>query len=664
MTDKRRITAEDLYELKSVADPRLASNGKDCVFVQTEILADKDEYCSNIYYLNIEKREKPVQWTFGENRNHSPRWSPDGSKLAFVSNRSGKNQIYVMSMNGGEAKQLTNCKNGASNPVWSPNSEKIAFSVLLEENECVDNKVEKNNEKEKLVPLVIDKMKYKTDAEGFLEKKYAQIAIVDVLTGKKELLTKRNVNHTLHAWSPDGSQLVFTANMNLELDFSFVLDVYLLHVESKELKKLTKSTGYFHQITWSPNGKYLGIIGHEREFENATISKIWIYNLEREELSCLTKDFDIAIGDHVVGDFQQGIVTPGLLWTENSRGFYFIATDQGSTAVYYGSLKGEMYPIVLEQQHVYGLAIDKKNHFAVLAISKPTHPGDLFYHHFKTKEEHQLTAVNETFLNEVILAEPEAIQFVGAEDWNLHGWLMKPVNKQAEEKYPLILEVHGGPHAMYANTYFHEFQVLAANGYGILYTNPRGSHGYGQQFVDAVRGDYGGNDYKDLMSAVDYVLDTYPQIDKQRLGVTGGSYGGFMTNWIIGQTKRFKAAVTQRSISNWISFYGVSDIGYYFTEWQIKADISNVETLWKHSPLAYVNNIETPLLILHSEKDYRCPIEQAEQLFIALKRKKKTAKMIRFPESNHELSRSGNPNLRVERLCAIKEWFNSYLKNN
>ena len=259
------------------------------------------------------------------------------------------------------------------------------------------------------------------------------------------------------------------------------------------------------------------------------------------------------------------------------------------------------------------------------------------------------------------LSSPEAIEFEGADGWKVNGWIMKPIGYEEGKKYPLILEIHGGPHAMYGNTYFNEFQILAAEGFAVLYVNPRGSHGYGQKFVNAVRGDYGGNDYQDLMCAVDYALDNFDYIDSERLGVTGGSYGGFMTNWIVGHTNRFKAAVTQRSISNWISFYGVSDIGYYFTDWQILADLNEIEKLWDHSPLKYVDHVETPLLILHGENDFRCPIEQAEQLFIALKHRKKETKFVRFPESNHELSRSGKPALRINRLEYIRDWFLKYL---
>lgn len=296
-----------------------------------------------------------------------------------------------------------------------------------------------------------------------------------------------------------------------------------------------------------------------------------------------------------------------------------------------------------------------------MAISTPTHPGDLYTLNLETGETQQITNINKKFAETHAFSEAEPLQIVSRDGWELHGWLMKPQGFKEGEKYPMVVEIHGGPHAMYANSYFHEFQTLASNGFAVLFINPRGSHGYGQQFVDAVRGDYGGKDYEDIMDAVDYTIETFDFIDASRLGVTGGSYGGFMTNWIVGHTDRFKAAVTQRSISNWISFYGVSDIGYYFTDWQIKADLNDIETLWKHSPLAYVNNIQTPLLILHGEKDYRCPIEQAEQLFIALKVQKKETKFVRFPESNHELSRSGKPALRIERLNYINNWFLEYI---
>lgn len=659
MEKKRYVTAEDLLQLKSVADPVLATNGVDLVYVETTISEEKNEYVSNICYINVEEKSKPKQWTFGEHQNHSPRWSPDGEKVALVSNRSGKNQIYVMNKSGGEARQLTNCSNGVSNPVWSPDGSRIAFNVSLGKNEDL---FQEKKEEEKLVPLEITNMKYKSDSTGLWNGRFNAIAIVYVESGKLELMIQGNTDYALQSWSPDGEYLAITADLSKESDFSFISDVFLLHIESKQLQKVTEGKGSFGNVTWSPDGNFLGFIGHEREFENATTNKVWIYDRENRFLSCLTGESDLFVGDAVVGDFQQRIHTPGVLWCENNESFYFLASDHGNTVVYYGSVHGELYPALLDYQHVYGLTTGGSLNRAVVAISKPTLHSELFLLDVPTGNLEQLTFVNQQYSEEVTLAQVEEFEFKAKDNLDLHGWLMKPAHFEKGKKYPLILEIHGGPHAMYANTYFHEFQMLASAGYAVLYINPRGSHGYGQRFVDAVRGDYGGGDYTDLMAAVDVCLDKFDFIDGDLLGVTGGSYGGFMTNWIVGHSKRFKAAVTARSISNWISFSGVSDIGYYFTKWQIQSGLENVETLWKHSPLRLVNEIETPLLILHSEKDYRCPIEQAEQLFIALKERKKQTKFIRFPESNHELSRSGKPNLRIARLNYILDWFKEYIK--
>lgn len=659
--EKRLIKPEDLFELKSVTDPQYSPDGKKCVFVLTEMLEGKNDYASNLYIIDTENSGEPKQWTYGENRNQSPRWSPDGTELAFVSNRNGKNQIFVLDAAGGEAKQVTDFKNGASDPVWSPDGKKIACSVSLKPDEDLFEKAEEKKDDKKLEPFVAVEMKYKSDAAGFWDGKYKQIVIVRVIDGVAELVAKGEMDYHLQCWAPDGKSLVLSADESPERDFSFKSDLWMLDIQSGDKTKITNGKGYFGDAVFSPDGKHIGYTGHEREFENATLSQLYILSLETGHVQCLTENMDILVGDAVAADFQQGAHSPGLIWGEDSESLYFLATDQGSTVLYFATLNGEVYPALLNQQHVYGYTLDRKNQRMVAAISNPVLPGELFQLEVTTGEIKQLTSVNEKFLASITLAQPEQISFEASDGTPLHGWIMKPAGYEVGKKYPLILEVHGGPHAMYANSYFNEFQVLAAAGYGVLYINPRGSHGYGQQFVNAVRGDYGGGDYQDVMDAVDYALQNYDFIDKNRLGVTGGSYGGFMTNWIVGHTDKFKAAVTQRSISNWISFYGVSDIGYYFTEWQIKADLSDLETLWKHSPLAYVDQITTPLLILHSEKDYRCPIEQAEQLFIALKRQGKETKFIRFPESNHELSRSGKPNLRLSRLAAIVDWFDRHL---
>lgn len=661
MGEWTKVTPEDLYKLKSIVDPQASPDGKGFLYVVTGISEEKDAYYSNIFYQSLEDSRNNFQWTFGEYRNTSPRWSPDGNEIAFVSNRSGTNQIYVLNKNGGEARQLTFTRNGASNPVWSADGSEIAFQTSIGKEESLQDKEITEKTEKKLEALEVDMMKYKSDSAGFWNGSYSHIAIVNKETAELKEVTSGENDYYLQSWSPDGKYLAITADKSEDKDFSFESDVYLYVLETKEWQKITESNGQFGRVTWSPNSQKIGIIGSGREYENATLLKIWIYDLKSEELRCLTEDWDVNVGDFAIGDFQQGGITPGILWGEDNRSFVFLATDHGNTIVYFGNEDGEIYPSLIDNQHVYGLSTGGSLKQAIVAISKPTEPGDLYSLNLETGEIAKLTDVNKEYTETHNFSPAEPIELTSRDGWQLHGWIMKPADYKEGKKYPLVLEIHGGPHAMYANSYFHEFQTLAANGNAVLFINPRGSHGYGQDFVDAVRGDYGGKDYEDIMDAVDFALEKFDFIDETRLGVTGGSYGGFMTNWIVGHTNRFKAAVTQRSISNWISFYGVSDIGYYFSEWQIKADLNDIETLWKHSPLAYASNIETPLLILHGEKDYRCPIEQAEQLFIALKKQKKTTKFVRFPESNHELSRSGKPTLRISRLNYINNWFIDYL---
>ncbi|MFY4775535.1 S9 family peptidase [Metabacillus sp. RGM 3146] len=655
---KKRVKAEDLYCLKSLTDPRLSPDGKGAVYVQTSINKETHSYTSHLYYYDF-SMNKSSQWTFGEHRDHSPRWSPDGSKIAFLSNRSGEFELYVMNLAGGEAKRLTHSPHRVSGPVWSPDGVHLLFSVSLSKNESIQEKKENNNGPE---ALIVRNMGYKSDAGGFLKDRKSQVFIVNLQTEEIRQLTNEKEGAADPAYHPDGQKIAFTSDQSENPDLSLISDIFLMDLNDLKPVKLTQERGFFGNLAFSPDGKYLASLGNEKEYLSASSSKLWLYHMESGEFSCLTEGWDVHISDSAAGDVLFGNVFPGIQWTEDSEGFYFIASEQGSTAVYYGSPDGSVFPVRSENEHVFALSLNPSDHSSVVGISTPDAPGELYYLDYKTGESRRLTDANKQYIEETAIIKPEIISFKAEDGLEIHGWFMKPFGYEAGRKYPLLLEIHGGPHKMYANTYVHEFQVLASAGYAVLYVNPRGSQGYGQQFANLVRGDYGGDDYRDLMTAVDYALKEFPFIDEERLGVTGGSYGGFMTNWIVGHTDRFKAAVTQRCISNWLSFYGVSDIGYYFTEWEVGSSLfENPEKLWEHSPLKYVKNVNTPLLILHSEKDYRCPIEQAEQLFISLKRLEKETQFIRFPDSNHDLSRNGHPKLRVERLGFIQSWFAQHL---
>ncbi|WP_035323441.1 S9 family peptidase [Peribacillus kribbensis] len=649
------ISADDLYQLYSVTDPQLSPDGNKTAYVQTIAEKELRTYISNIYILNMESKETK-QWTFGRDRTFSPRWSPDGKGLAFLSKRDGKAQLYLLKTAGGEARCLTEVPHGIEKLIWSPCSGKILFSAL------VDSAENGSSEESRLKSGIYKSLRFKSDARGYLQEQYLQLFIHDLKKNETKQLTHGDYDCTPEDWSADGSWIAYTASADKDRDFQIVSDIHILNLESKETQIITDGKGLFTTASWSPDQKYLLITGHRKDFMGATLSKIWLYDMELAQLSCLTEEWDVYAGDAAIGDFHVGGSNASPQWTSDSQGFYFIMTDYGSTGLYYGNIEGAMYTSRQEQEHIYGFSIHPSSHTAVAAVSCPENPGDLYDLNLMNGEFNRLTSVNEEVLSTRKIAETEPISWTAPDGLTLHGWMMKPADFDPGQSYPLLLEIHGGPHAMYANTYYHEFQALAAQGFVILYTNPRGSHGYGQTFVDAVRGDYGGKDYLDLLSGVDYLLNTYPYLDQSRLGVTGGSYGGFMTNWIITHTDRFKAAVTQRCISNWISFYGVSDIGYYFTEWELLGDaIHDPEILWNHSPLKYVSNVNTPLLLLHGEKDYRCPVQQAEEFYTALRRQKKEAVLISYENENHEVTRSGSPASRIDHIKQIRDWFLKYV---
>ncbi|WP_078597270.1 S9 family peptidase [Evansella clarkii] len=662
MAEKRALQMEDLRQINVLNEPHLSADGEKAVFVR-QYITEKDEYTSHLFVQSVNEAES-VQWTFGKGRVSSPKFSPDGKFVVFVTSRGEKvkPQLYLLSTAGGEAKQITELENGASQPVWSPDGRKILFTTSFKENELPGEEKASTEEKDKKSqPLVVERLKYKSDAAGFLDGKRKQLALYTLADDSVTFLTDGDFDCEPSGWSPDSSKIVYASNK--QGDTAIIADLYVMDVKSKESTLLTDSNGMFFNGSFSPDGTKVACFGHEREFSGATQLKLWIIDPEKKERKCITPDWDVHLTDAAIGDIRSGHPNPGPVWSKDGERIYLTASTQGNTNFYSVTLDGKIDELYTGSHHVYGYTVNPEKELAVLGVSNSVNPGELYLFNLNTGKAEQLTNMNQSFLNEVHIQEPEEIRCKAEDGWEVHGWVLKPAGYEEGKNYPAILEIHGGPHAMYANTFFHELQLLAAEGYMVLYSNPRGSHGYGQKYVDACRGDYGGKDYTDLMSFLDACIEKYDAIDTERLGVTGGSYGGFMTNWIVSHNNRFKAAATLRSISNWISFYGVSDIGYFFTEWEVGTDVLNdPEKLWHHSPLKYVNNIETPLLILHGELDYRCPVEQAEQLFVALKHQDKETRFVRFPESNHELSRSGPPHLRFARLEELTGWFNKYLK--
>ncbi|HEX6777573.1 MAG TPA: S9 family peptidase [Ktedonobacterales bacterium] len=468
------------------------------------------------------------------------------------------------------------------------------------------------------------------------------------------------------AWSPDGQMIAFSSDRSEDRWEWPAGDIWVAPVAAGEPHCLTDD-GLIGAGSpgWSPDGKTIAFVGGLQKKSGGHYD-VYIVPVHRADgapyqYRSLTNDFLGNCQDAIGDDMREEHGHPAPTWSLDGSTLYFLAEVCGSSHVFaMPSTGGTPQQITRGEQHLLDFTMDPMRQRLGLAIAEYNHPGDIFTQVIGDEVQHRLTEVNAEFLSEISIAKPERLEFEGAEGWSVEGWVLKPEGFDPSKKYPLILEIHGGPHTEYGYTFHQEFQMHCGRGYVVLYTNPRGSTGYGREFSRAVRGSWGKGDYEDIMRGVEALVQQ-GYIDEMRLGVTGGSYGGFMTNWIVGHTDRFKAAVTQRSIASMVTMFGTSDFG-----WGICDDFDT--TPWEdperyafHSPITYVKHIKTPLLILHSEQDLRCPISEAEQLWTALKYMKREVEFVRFEGQSHGLSRFGHPKLRVERLNLIVGWFEKYM---
>jgi dipeptidyl aminopeptidase/acylaminoacyl peptidase len=411
---------------------------------------------------------------------------------------------------------------------------------------------------------------------------------------------------------------------------------------------------------WSDDGRLIAFAASVRRHADGYTDLMVVESIGGTPARRLTEDFAPTFEDSCIDDQRAGHGGPHLCWSPDSKEVYAQASGRGSTQLYAVPLAtGKPRVIVGGPRRVYAFSIDRERRQVAMGCSDPGTPGDLFSAEVAGRGERRLTQVNAELFKEVQLARPEEFIFKGADGWDMQGWVMRPSGGAARP--PAVLEVHGGPMAMYGWSFFYEFQLLAANGFAVVYANPRGSTGYGRAFSNAVVGDWGGKDYEDVMAGVDAAI-AQGLVDGNRLGVGGGSYGGYMTNWAVGHTDRFKAAVTMRCVSNLAGMFGSSDLGWFLIDDFMGAvPWKDLDRLTERSPITYVDRIQTPLLILHSDQDLRCPIEEGEQMFTALKFLGREVKMIRFEGQSHDLSRNGHPRSRVIRLHHIVDWFASHI---
>lgn len=660
--DKRPMTIDDLLSLTWIGDPQISPDGRRAVWVQKTADREADTYRSHLWIMALDGGP-PRPFTAGEQQDSLPRWSPDGRHIAFLSDRGTAGsepgakkpkQVYVIPADGGEARALTS---GAFNPTdlaWSPDGKTIAFIGKPEA-----PKAEKSDVK------VITRVRYKFDGEGYWDGRYKHLFTVPAAGGAVRQLTAGEFDHADAAWSPDGRWIAVVANRSEEADFTNVTDVWLVPTAGGEMRRLTGSVGPCIMPAWSPDGSHLAYLGHDNAAMSATNTGLWIVPAQGGPPVRLASEFDRSLVHHIITDMRAHPKVGWPVWFPDGTAVLVLVAEGGTNQLAaIDAVSGEVNVLTSGRREIYGAAFDRALRRGIIAVSDPVTPGDLWSVRLEggAVTEERLTRVNAGLLDGLDLSIPERFTYEGADGWPIEGWVMRPVGLRAGERAPTVLQIHGGPHGAYGEAFFHEFQMLAGAGFAVVYTNPRGSQGYGQRFTAATHHDWGGKDYEDIMRGLDAAIARTPFIDPEHLGVAGGSYGGFMTNWVVGHTDRFKAAVTMRSISNHLSQWGTSDLAFMKGFWEFPGDPWESPTwYWERSPLAYVAKITTPLLILHSEMDLRCPIPEAEQLFTALKKLRREVLFVRFPNESHDLSRNGKPAHRLERLRWIARWFADHL---
>jgi dipeptidyl aminopeptidase/acylaminoacyl peptidase len=712
----RFVSEYDLFKFVWIADPQISPDGKQVAFVRVVVNKKREGYDTALWIVPTSGGEAPRVLTIGP-RDSSPRWSPDGQQLAFVRapEEDGKPQpaqIFLLSMSGGEARQVTRLAKGAGAPHWSPDGKRLAFTSTT---------IAKDSEKAPSAPTdgsdpaaeqkarksdvrVITRAAYRANGGGYLDaSRHTAIWTIAVNEpdAKPTRITKGDFDVTLTGWSEDGRDLYLTSTRIDEAYYdSPHRELYRVPADAHEAdpSPLVKIDGVIADAELSPDGKSVAFEGTARPAAPRSYNQpdLFVASLAAAAPSAaaaksgsgangaaatsaasaataaaatasarnLTDTFDFDIGGGISGDQHapRGSLPASPIWLDAHRVLTVAAREGRADLTVVNVDDKSVKPLTTGAHEVMAFTASRNASQIVALVSTTTSIGDLYMVNRTSGELTRITQVNKTFENETRLTEPEQISYPSFDGKKIQAWVQKPPDFDKAKKYPLILNIHGGPHAAYGETFFHEMQLMAARGYVVLYPNPRGSTSYGQDFGNIIQYHYPGDDYKDLMAGVDELI-RQGYIDEKRLGVTGGSGGGLLTNWVVTQTPRFAAAVSMRSIADWAGFWYTADFTLFQKTWFKGAPWEAPEDFSSRSPITYVTKIKTPMMFIEGEQDFRTPpADGGEQLFRALKYLHIPTTMVQFPGESHELSRSGQPWHRVERLQQILSWFDKYLQ--
>ncbi|HEV3312482.1 MAG TPA: S9 family peptidase [Chloroflexota bacterium] len=667
LANKRPVDVDDLYRMVLVGDARISPDAKRVAFVRRQMDKEKNDYVSNIWLWE----DGAVRQYSSGDRDGSPRWSPDGRNLAFLSKREGssKARLFVLPAEGGEALAYTEKNWEISGGVaWSPDGGRIAFvrSVPTDEfgeptpdvaDETIDQPSHESDKREKKPKptKISERLQFKADGVGFVHNRRDHIFVLDMQTKEIAQITDGDCHDGSPTWSPDGRSIAFASDRNPRWDTEIDCQIWEVAASGEEPRRLASDRGSWGTPVYSPDGASIACRGEAiRDSRQVTgFARLWRIDRASGSMTDLTGRSDVEVGSSVLTDTKVDS-EDHLIW--NERGIWFLTSDAGAANVM--RWNGEVVPVTsgLHDVRDFSVAGDR----VAYTRSDLTAPAEVFLQS-GAEEPQRLTTFNDALLEEVELAVPVPVTFAGSKGEVVWGWITKPT--RPADLNPLIVYIHGGPQAAYGNSFMHEMQFLAGHGYGLLLINPHGSGSLGELWVSSIHGDWGKRDFEDVMAATDLAA-SLDWVDESRLGVGGGSYGGYMASWTIGHTDRFAAALIERSLVNMLSFVGTTDVpNWWQYAWRATIDVDPMK-LWSMSPIAYLSHMATPSLIIHSENDHRCPVEQGEQIFTGLRQLGVPTRFVRFPDESHGLSRGGKPSRRVERLNEIAGWFDRYLKPN
>ena len=647
-------TLTDLFNLQIIQSAEISPNGCFVAFVASNYDESEDKDYHHIWLYN-RANDESRQITFGKHNHSSLAWSPDSGSLAFVSNRSGENQIYLLPMSGGEARPITDIEQGVTGSIfWSPDGTQIAFSAGLLPKDLPDL----------TEPYRVTRHVYRFDTLGYTDGAVQNIFTIDIATGAQKQWTAGQTRNQVSGWSPSGDQLLYFEFLQPDSHYSDLKQFCVLDFPTGKITHVMSNWGNIAGAAWHPDGEQIVFIGWPDGAMRGSKADLYVADLAGERApENRTADLKCGVGGLLLDGMPSGLMIKSREIYVTKDGESAIAHVQigGTIHLFKIALRGEIshQPIVIGDRTIYLMGLDQTDETLLFIAADLHQPYALFLANSDGRSEKQITNLNEQFLTQTPQKRIKHLTFTGKHDVKVEGWLIMPPT--GDGPFPTILEIHGGPHCGYGHTYHVIVEFLISAGFAVLMINHRGSTGYGDDFGTALYGDWGNLDYADLMAGLDCAIET-GYVDGDKLGVCGISGGGYLSSWIIGQTGRFKAAAPENPVTNWHSFYGTSDIGVRFGLGQMGGHPHEIpETYARCSPINYAHQCTTPTLLIQGEADWRCPAEQSEQFYTVLKANGCRVEMLRLPAASHAGSVYGPPKIRRAKLEALLDWMNRYV---